>query len=81
MGLLPRNRISRARVTLGGRKGAIVTKQSYDPAYGLVATLSELSGRRLRASEVVAAVIDTATNTVIGLITVGSQPRGIAVVA
>jgi len=33
-----------------------VTKQSYDPAYGLVATLSELSGRRLRASEVVAAL-------------------------
>ena len=33
-----------------------MTKQSYDPAYGLVATLSELSGRRLRASEVVAAL-------------------------
>ena len=34
----------------------MVTKQAYDPAYGLVATVSELSGRRLRTSEVVAAL-------------------------
>jgi len=33
-----------------------VTKDSYDPAYGLVATASELSGRRLRASDIVSAL-------------------------
>ena len=33
-----------------------MTNDSYDPAYGLVATVSELSGRRLRASDIVSAL-------------------------
>lgn len=33
-----------------------MTTKAYDPAYGLVATLSELAGRRLKAAEVVAAL-------------------------
>lgn len=33
-----------------------MTTKAYNPAYGLVVTLSELAGRRLKAAEVVAAL-------------------------